>query len=136
MSAKSAADSQNQDKIDETRDFKPRFNADGLIIAIAQHAATKDILMVAHMNAKALQLTLDTGIAHYWSRSRSSLWKKGETSGNLQSVKEMLVDCDQDVLLLKVTVESDGPSCHTGRKSCFYRMIDGENGKKTLRFID
>jgi phosphoribosyl-AMP cyclohydrolase len=123
------------DAPDETRELRPRFNADGLITAIAQHSQSGQILMVAHMNAEALALTLETGIAHYWSRSRGSLWKKGETSGNVQHVQQLLVDCDQDVIVLKVLVEGDGPSCHTGRNSCFYRVIQGAGGVFELAFV-
>ena len=100
----------------------PRFNADGLIAAICQHADTGEVLMFAWMNAEALQLTLDTGIAHYWSRSRGSLWKKGDTSGQLQLVTELRVDCDQDAVLLKVHPQGDGGACHVGFRSCFYRV--------------
>ncbi len=113
---------------DSTTVFTPKYDANGLITAIAQDAQTHAVLMVAHMNAEALALTLSTGIAHYWSRSRASLWKKGETSGNIQRVLEMQVDCDQDVVLMQVKVEGDGNSCHTGRTSCFYRIVSGENG--------
>jgi len=84
------------------------------------------VLMVAWMNAEALRLTLETGAAHYWSRSRRSLWKKGETSGQIQSVVEVRVDCDQDAVLLKVRPQGDGGACHVGFRSCFYRVV--ENG--------
>jgi len=103
--------------------FAPRFGADGLIPAIAVDDADGTILMVAHMNAEALTLTIDTGIAHYWSRSRQSLWKKGETSGQLQTIVSLLTDCDQDCLVLRVRVGGDGGACHTGRRSCFYRKL-------------
>ncbi len=119
---------------DSTTQFVPKYDANGLITAIAQDAKTHTILMVAHMNAEALALTLETGVAHYWSRSRASLWKKGETSGNIQRILEMRVDCDQDVILMKVHVEGDGNSCHTGRESCFYRIIVAENGETQLVF--
>ncbi len=119
---------------DSTTQFVPKYDANGLITAIAQEAKTHTILMVAHMNAEALALTLETGVAHYWSRSRASLWKKGETSGNIQRILEMRVDCDQDVILMKVHVEGDGNSCHTGRESCFYRIIVAENGETQLVF--
>ena len=119
---------------DTTTDFMPKFDANGLITAIAQDAKTHSVLMVAHMNAEALELTLATGIAYYWARSRASLWKKGETSGNIQRVLEMRVDCDQDVVLMKVIVEGDGNSCHTGRESCFYRVVVNEDGKHHLVF--
>jgi phosphoribosyl-AMP cyclohydrolase len=120
---------------DSTTQFMPKYDANGLITAIAQDTVTNTILMVAHMNAEALALTLSTGIAHYWSRSRASLWKKGETSGNIQRVMQMRVDCDQDVVLMKINVEGDGNSCHTGRESCFYRVVESENGQHHLAFI-
>ena len=104
----------------------PRFDANGLVAAIAQHADTGEILMFAWMNAEALKLTLDTGIAHYFSRSRNSLWKKGETSGQLQIVSELRIDCDQDAVLIKIRPQGDGGACHTGARSCFYRVW--ENG--------
>jgi phosphoribosyl-AMP cyclohydrolase len=104
----------------------PRFDANGLVAAIAQHADTGEILMFAWMNDEALKLTLDTGIAHYFSRSRGSLWKKGETSGQLQVVTELRIDCDQDAVLIKVRPQGDGGACHVGFRSCFYRVW--ENG--------
>ncbi|UXN60084.1 phosphoribosyl-AMP cyclohydrolase [Phyllobacterium zundukense] len=112
--------------------FAPRFDTSGLITTVVTDARDGQLLMVAHMNADALKLTLETGIAHYWSRSRKSLWKKGETSGNLQTVVEMRTDCDQDALWLKVTVAGDGPTCHTGRRSCFYRQIVTTDGTSSL----
>lgn len=115
----------NADAIDETLEFRPRFDSAGLITAICQSVEDGAILMVAHMNATSLQMTRDTGFAHFWSRSRQTLWKKGESSGNMLKVREILVDCDQDCLLLEV--EPAGPACHTGRKSCFYRRI-GDDG--------
>lgn len=109
----------------ETGDvLSPRFNADGLVTAVTVDADDNTVLMVAHMNAEALRLTLETGIAHYWSRSRQEIWKKGETSGNMQSVREIRVDCDQDCILLKVETAGDGANCHTGRRSCFYRTVE------------
>lgn len=107
---------------DETVELRPKFNSDGLITAIAQDAETHDVLMLAWMNAEALQVTIDTGRATYWSRSRQELWVKGETSGHTQDVQEIRIDCDQDAVLLKVT--QSGGACHTGRKSCFYRIVD------------
>jgi len=104
--------------------FRPRFGADGLLTAVAVDAGDGTILMLAHMNAAALAATLETGIAHYWSRSRRALWRKGETSGQLQRVVEIAVDCDQDALVLLVEVGGDGGACHTGRRSCFYRRLD------------
>lgn len=112
--------------------FAPRFDSNGLITAVVTDAEDGELLMVAHMNEQALCLTLETGIAHYWSRSRKSLWKKGETSGNLQTVVELRTDCDQDALWLKVTVAGHGPTCHTERRSCFYRTVDIENGAVVL----
>lgn len=109
---------------DETLDLRPKFNADGLIAAIVQDAASQEVLMMAWMNAEALQTTCSTGRATYWSRSRQKLWVKGETSGHVQTVMEILIDCDQDAILLKV--DQTGAACHTGRKSCFYRKIDLE----------
>lgn len=107
---------------DETLELRPKFNGDGLIAAIAQDAGTGEVLMLAWMNADALRQTMETGRATYWSRSRQTLWVKGETSGSLQHVRDILIDCDQDAILLKV--EQEGPACHTGRVSCFYRKID------------
>jgi phosphoribosyl-AMP cyclohydrolase len=100
----------------------PRFDANGLIAAVATHATTGEILMLAWMNAEALQLTLATGEAHYYSRSRQALWKKGETSGQVQKVRELRVDCDQDAVWIKVDPQGDGGACHTGARSCFYRV--------------
>lgn len=102
----------------------PRFNADGLVVAVAQHADTGEILMLAWMSAEALKLTVETRIAHYFSRSRGELWKKGETSGQLQDVVELRVDCDQDAVLLKVRPRGDGGACHVGFRSCFYRVLE------------
>lgn len=102
----------------------PRFDAAGLIAAIAQHADTGEVLMLAWMNDEALRLTLDTGEAHYFSRSRNALWKKGETSGQLQVVTEIRLDCDQDAVLLKVRPQGDGGACHVGFRSCFYRAVE------------
>ncbi len=111
--------------IEEGALFAPRFDADGLIVCVTSEVSTGDVLMVAYMNAEALRLTMETGVAHYWSRSRQSLWRKGDTSGQVQSVREMLVDCDQDAILLKVEAGGDGKACHTGRRSCFYRRVEG-----------
>jgi phosphoribosyl-AMP cyclohydrolase len=102
----------------------PRFDANGLICAVATHAATGEVLMVAWMNAQALRATLDTGEAHYFSRSRGELWRKGETSGQVQTVVEIRVDCDQDAVLLKVQPQGDGGACHVGFRSCFYRVVE------------
>jgi phosphoribosyl-AMP cyclohydrolase len=102
----------------------PRFGADGLVTAVVTDATSGDVLMVAHMNAEALARTLESGDAWYYSRSRQALWRKGETSGNTQKVVEIRVDCDQDALWLKVRQE--GPACHTGARSCFYRTVSGD----------
>jgi phosphoribosyl-AMP cyclohydrolase len=112
----------------------PRFGADGLVTCVTTDAATGDLLMVAHMNADALAKTLETGEAWYWSRSRGELWHKGATSGQIQSVVEIRVDCDQDALWLKVNVAGDGGCCHTGRRSCFYRKVIAEDGGAALVF--
>ena len=103
----------------------PRFDANGLIAAVAAHAETGEVLMLAWMNAEALRLTVQTGFAHYFSRSRGALWKKGETSGQVQTVVEMRVDCDQDAVLIKVLPQGDGGACHVGFRSCFYRVVEG-----------
>jgi len=109
--------------IDETLDLKPRWNRDGLIAAIAQDAKTNEILMMAWMNAEALHKTLTTKEAHYWSRSRHKLWHKGATSGAIQIVEDIRIDCDQDTVLLRVKPQAPG-ACHTGRRSCFYRSVE------------
>jgi phosphoribosyl-AMP cyclohydrolase len=108
-------------------DLAPRFDANGLIAAVATHADTGEVLMLAWMNAEALARTLDTGEAHYFSRSRNELWRKGATSGQVQRVVEARIDCDQDAVWLKVRPQGDGGACHTGARSCFYRRI--EDGK-------
>ena len=104
--------------------FAPKFDAHGLVTAVAQEAGSNRVLMVAHMNAEALRLTIDTGEVHYYSRSRKKLWKKGESSGEIQKLVEMRTDCDQDVVLLLVEQTGRGAACHTGRKSCFYRIVE------------
>lgn len=101
----------------------PRFGADGLVTCVVTDAADGMVLMLAHMNAEALALSIESGIAHYWSRSRNELWRKGDTSGSVQSIVEMRVDCDQDAIWIKVRVGGSGASCHTGRRSCFYRLV-------------
>jgi len=113
---------------DETTELRPKFDGDGLVAAIAQDAGTGEVLMLAWMNAEALQLTIDTGRAVYWSRSRKALWRKGDTSGHEQHVDEIRVDCDQDAVLLKV--RQTGAACHTGRRSCFYRIATPAGLKK------
>lgn len=102
----------------------PKFDSAGLLAAIVQHAESGEVLMVGFMDAEALAKTRETGLAHFHSRSRGKLWMKGETSGHVLRVRQILVDCDQDALLLKALPE--GPACHTGARSCFYRAVDGE----------
>ena len=102
----------------------PSFNADGLIAAILQHARTGEVLMIGWMNAEALRMTLDTGEVHFFSRARQQLWRKGETSGQIQKLVELRVDCDQDAVLAKVEPQGDGGVCHVGFRSCFYRVVE------------
>lgn len=110
--------------------FMPRFDADGLIGAIVTDALSGEVLMFAYMNSEALAQTMETRMAHFWSRSRNKLWRKGEESGNVLSVEDMRVDCDQDTVWLKVRVAGAGVACHTGERSCFFRsvLLDGGNG--------
>lgn len=110
-------------EVEEGARLTPRFGLDGLVACIAVDAEDGRVLMLAHMNAEALARTLETGEAWYWSRSRGELWHKGATSGQIQRVVEMRVDCDQDALLIRVDVGGDGGCCHTGRRSCFYRTV-------------
>jgi len=119
--------------IEEGTEFIPKFDDNGLITVIAQDEKTGQILMVAYMNRQALDLTIQTGYATYFSRSRQKLWKKGEESGHLQKVRKILVDCDQDCLVLKVTVDSG--QCHVGYQSCFYRALK-DNTNNSLEFIE
>jgi phosphoribosyl-AMP cyclohydrolase len=109
--------------------LNPKYDANGLITAVVTDAASGEVLMLAHMNEEALALTRETGEAHFWSRSRGRLWKKGETSGNVLRVGEMRIDCDQDALW--IIARPAGPACHTGERSCFYRRIDGNGLKRT-----
>jgi phosphoribosyl-AMP cyclohydrolase len=112
-----------QSELEEGETFTPRFDADGLIACVTRDAADGQVLMLAYMNLEALRLTIETGVAHYWSRSRQTLWRKGDASGQVQIVTEIRTDCDQDALLLTVEPGGDGGACHTGRRSCFYRKI-------------
>jgi phosphoribosyl-AMP cyclohydrolase len=114
--------------------FQPKFDASGLVTCVATDAASGEVLMVAHMNAEALRKTIDSGDAWYFSRSRNSLWRKGETSGHTQRVVEMRMDCDQDAVWIKV--EQTGAACHTGRRSCFYRAVKGGEDGTALSFVD
>lgn len=109
--------------LEEGNRFTPRFDDAGLVVCITTEASTRAVLMVAYMNRSALDSTLATGIVTYWSRSRQELWRKGDTSGQLQRLVEMRTDCDQDALLLAVEVSGDGGACHTGRHTCFYRSV-------------
>jgi len=118
--------------IEESAEFIPKFDDNGLIPVVAQDSQTGQILMVAYMNRQALELTIQTGYATYFSRSRQKLWKKGEQSGHVQKVEQILVDCDQDCLILKVAV--DAGQCHVGYRSCFYRALK-KNTNKKLEFI-
>jgi phosphoribosyl-AMP cyclohydrolase len=104
--------------------LSPRFDANGLIAAVATDADSGEVLMLAWMNAEALERTLATGEAHYWSRSRGELWHKGATSGQVQTVAEVRIDCDQDAVLLKVRPQGDGGACHVGFRSCFFRVVE------------
>jgi phosphoribosyl-AMP cyclohydrolase len=123
-------------EIEEGADFAPRFDANGLITAIVADERSGEILMLAHMNAEALERTIETREGWFYSRTRKSLWKKGETSGNTLRVSVMKVDCDQDAVLLKVSVEGGGKTCHTGRRSCFYREVALGGGKRSLTFTE
>jgi phosphoribosyl-AMP cyclohydrolase len=131
----------NKKELEETISFSPCFDQNGLIPCITTCATTGDVLMFAFMNAQSLDLTIKTGQAHYWSRSRQELWHKGATSGFVQHIVEMRTDCDQDCLWIKVNVdgaEDKQVACHTGRKSCFYREIitGSDSAKPEMSFID
>lgn len=108
----------------------PKYDSNGLVTAVVTDHRTGGVLMVAHMNAQALALTMETGIAHFWSRSRASLWKKGETSGHILNVTEMRIDCDQDAIWVRA--EPAGPACHTGETSCFYRRITPQGLERVM----
>ena len=123
--------------IEEGQSFAPKFDRDGLIVCVTREKQSGDILMVAYMNDEALRLTLETGIAHYWSRSRNALWRKGDTSGQVQTLVEMRTDCDQDAIELVVEAGGDGKACHTGRRSCFYRKVErATDGSARLTFTE
>ena len=111
--------------------FAPKFDAAGLLTAVVIDDSSGEILVVAHMNAEAIDATFDSGKVHFWSRSRGRLWMKGESSGNVLNVAEIKVDCDQDALLIRA--KPDGPTCHTGAPSCFYRQIELLEGKPVLK---
>ena len=114
--------------------FQPKFDAAGLVTCVATDAGSGEVLMVAHMNAEAVRKTMASGDAWYFSRSRQSLWRKGETSGHTQRVLEMRIDCDQDAVWIRV--EQTGAACHTGRRSCFYRAVTDGEGGAALSFVD
>jgi phosphoribosyl-AMP cyclohydrolase len=120
--------------VEEGLTFKPKFDASGLVTCVATDAGTGELLMVAHMNDEALRKTIASGEAWYFSRSRQSLWRKGESSGHVQRVVEMRIDCDQDAVWIRV--EQTGAACHTGRRSCFYRAVTAGEGGAQLSFVD
>ena len=120
--------------VEEGLTFKPKFDASGLVTCVATDAGTGEVLMVAHMNEEALRKTIASGEAWYFSRSRNALWRKGESSGQVQRVVEMRIDCDQDAVWIRV--EQTGAACHTGRRSCFYRAVTAGEGGAQLSFVD
>lgn len=116
------------EQVEEGNQLAPKFDEKGVIPCVTMHADTREVLMFAFMNPEALQLTIETGLAHYWSRSRQKLWKKGESSGMYQTVKRMLIDDDQDCVVIEVELAApkdggDEASCHVGYRSCFYRAV-------------
>ena len=120
--------------VEEGKGLSPKFDIHGLIPAVVTDNKTNELLMHGYMNEEALELTIKEGIAHYWSRSRKKLWKKGATSGMTQIVKDIFIDDDQDAIWIKVEVQGLGASCHVGYRSCFYRSIQSHNGKISLKF--
>jgi phosphoribosyl-AMP cyclohydrolase len=126
--------SSDSNDVEEGLAFRPKFDANGLVTCVATDAATSDVLMVAHMNEEALRRTIASGEAWYFSRSRNALWRKGETSGQVQRVIEMRLDCDQDAIWIRV--EQTGAACHTGRHSCFYRKVEAADGGARLSFVN
>jgi phosphoribosyl-AMP cyclohydrolase len=134
VSASKNITSSDSNDIEEGLAFRPKFDASGLVTCVATDVATGDVLMVAHMNDEALRKTIANGEAWYFSRSRNALWRKGETSGHIQRVVEMRMDCDQDAVWIKV--EQTGAACHTGRRSCFYRKVDAGENAAQLSFVD
>jgi phosphoribosyl-AMP cyclohydrolase len=120
--------------VEEGLSFRPKFDASGLVTCVATDAGSGEVLMVAHMNDEALRRTIESGEAWYFSRSRQSLWRKGESSGHTQHVVEMRLDCDQDAIWIRV--EQIGAACHTGRRSCFYRAVAAGEGGPALSFVD
>ena len=137
MTAPSFAERGDKSTVETGRFLMPKFDRDGLIVAVVTEATTSEVLMVGYMNEEALKRTIETGEAWYWSRSRQSFWKKGETSGQVQKVQEILTDCDQDALVLKVVVEGNGATCHVGYRSCFFRKVSsGDQGHITLENVE
>ena len=138
----SFADRTSVEQVEEGTELAPKFDQNGVIPCITQHAESREILMFAFMNEEALRLTIETRLAHYWSRSRQKLWKKGETSGMTQQVKRMLIDDDQDCVIIEVTLTTpdaggEEASCHVGYRSCFYREVSGSGSEQPeLRFIE
>ena len=126
--------SANSNDIEEGLTLQPKFDGSGLVTCVATDVATGDVLMVAHMNDEALRKTVESGEAWYFSRSRNALWRKGETSGHVQRVVEMRLDCDQDAIWIRV--EQTGAACHTGRRSCFYRRVTEGEGGARLTFVN
>ena len=126
--------SSDSNDVEEGLSFSPKFDANGLVTCVATDAATSEVLMVAHMNEEALRRTIASAEAWYFSRSRNALWRKGETSGHVQRVVEMRLDCDQDAIWIRV--EQTGAACHTGRHSCFYRKVEAADGGARLSFVD
>lgn len=130
------------EQVEEGTDLAPKFDEKGVIPCITQHAETREILMFAFMNEEAFRLTIETRLAHYWSRSRQKLWKKGETSGMTQQVQRILIDDDQDCVIIEVTLASpdaggEEASCHVGYRTCFYREVVGQGDEKpVLSFIE
>jgi phosphoribosyl-AMP cyclohydrolase len=124
----------NVDDREEGLALNPKFDASGLVTCVATDASSGEVLMVAHMNEEALRRTIASGDAWYFSRSRNALWRKGETSGQIQRVVELRLDCDQDAVWIKV--EQQGAACHTGRRSCFYRKVETAEGGPRLAFVD
>jgi len=120
--------------IEDGLEFSPKFDADGLIPALAMDAQTREPLMLAYMNAESLRRTLEIGEAVYWSRSRQEMWHKGATSGHIQKIREIRTDCDQDALILLVDQIGAG-ACHTGRNSCFYRRVEAPEGDSPARLL-
>ena len=123
----------SKDELELGSNFTPLYDDKGLITAVVSEAETGHPLMFAYMNEQAVQLSLETGEAHFWSRSRNEIWHKGGTSGNVLKIVEMLTDCDQDCLWLTVEAKGHGAACHTGRKSCFYRQVTMDDSKMSLK---